>query len=137
MEISFFFFPFFFLRSILFQKLLKRIKSDIDSIKVTGKLRPCLQGGRVTLVLGLPQQEGYPGTHTFPLVFKTTRLQGGQGYPGASCLVNALLGTTRLPGTTLFWLPKAKHYHSTDTVSELCPRKYQFLSQFVICLLWK
>ena len=31
-------------------------------------LRSCLQGGRVTLVLGLPQQEGYPSTRTF-LVF--------------------------------------------------------------------
>ena len=42
--------------------------------------RPCLQGGRVTLALTyffLPQQEGY---HT--------------------CLVNAQLGITCLPGTT-------------------------------------
>ena len=33
-----------------------------------GNLRPCLQGGRVTLVLGLLQQEGYPSTCTFLLV---------------------------------------------------------------------
>ena len=42
------------------------------------KLRSCLQGGRVTLVLGLLQQQGYP-----------------------NCLVNALLRIIRLPGTTL------------------------------------
>ena len=28
-------------------------------------IRPCLQGGRVTLVLGLPLQEGYPSTSMF------------------------------------------------------------------------
>ena len=33
-----------------------------------GNLRPCLQGGRVTLMLGLLQQEGYPSTRTFLLV---------------------------------------------------------------------
>ena len=33
-------------------------------------LRSCLQGGRVTLVLGLPQQEGYPSTHTFLLFLR-------------------------------------------------------------------
>jgi len=32
-------------------------------------LRPCLQGGRVSLLLGLPQQEGYPSTPTFLLFF--------------------------------------------------------------------
>ena len=39
-------------------------------------LQNCLQGGRVTLVVGLLKQEGCP-----------------------TCLVNALLGITRLPGT--------------------------------------
>ena len=34
----------------------------------------------------------------------------------ASC---ALLGTTRLPGSTLFWLSKAKYDHNTDKISEL------------------
>ena len=33
------------------------------------RIRSCLQAGRVTLVLGLPWQEGYPGTHTFLLIF--------------------------------------------------------------------
>ena len=45
--------------------------------------------------------------------------------------VNALLGTTRLPGTTLFWLQKAKYDYNTDKISELRPRKHQVLSQFV------
>ena len=53
-------------------------------------LRPCLQAGRVTLVLGLPQR-----------------------------LVMALLGTTRLPRATLFWLSKAKYDHNTDKISKL------------------
>ena len=39
--------------------------------------RRVYKAGRVTLALGLPYQEGYP-----------------------SCLENALLGITRLPGTT-------------------------------------
>ena len=32
-------------------------------------IRTCLQAGRVTLVLGLPYQEGYPGTRIFLLIF--------------------------------------------------------------------
>ena len=31
-------------------------------------VKPCLQGGRVILVLGLPKQEGYPSTRIF-LIF--------------------------------------------------------------------
>ena len=31
------------------------------------QFRPCLEAGRVILVLGLPRQEGYPGTCTFLL----------------------------------------------------------------------
>ena len=38
-------------------------------------VRPCLQGGRVTLVLGLPKQEDYPSTRVF-LLF----LQGRWGF---------------------------------------------------------
>ena len=45
--------------------------------------------------------------------------------------VNGPLGTTRLPGTTLFWLQKAKYDYNTDKISELRPRKHQVLSQFV------
>ena len=41
-----------------------------------------------------------------------------------------LLGTTRLPGTTLFWLQKAKYDHNTDKISALQPRKHQVLLQF-------
>ena len=41
------------------------------------------------------------------------------------------LGTTRLPGTTLFWLQKAKYDYNTDKISELRPRKHKVLSQFV------
>ena len=64
-------------------------------------LRPCLQGGRVTLVLGLPS------TYTFRLFLHdiSTRKVGlpqhkgnlpeCQGYP--TCLENILLGITRLP----------------------------------------
>ena len=35
------------------------------NLDISVALRPRLQGGRVTLLLGLPQQEGYPSTHTF------------------------------------------------------------------------
>ena len=41
------------------------------------------------------------------------------------------MGTTRLPGTTLFWLQKAKYDHNTDKISKLRPIKHQVLSQFV------
>ena len=43
-------------------------------------VRPCLQGGRETLVLGLHLQEGYHSTPIF-LLFYDTCLQGRQGYP--------------------------------------------------------
>ena len=33
------------------------------------ELKPCLQGGRVTLVLGLLHQKGYRSNHTFLLFF--------------------------------------------------------------------
>ena len=33
------------------------------------RIRSCLQACRVTLALGLPWQEGYPGTRTFLLIF--------------------------------------------------------------------
>ena len=45
--------------------------------------------------------------------------------------VNAQLGTTRLPETTLFWLQKAKYDHNTDKISKLRPKKHQVLSQFL------
>ena len=46
-------------------------------------VRSCLQGGRVSLVLGLPKQEGDPSTRTFLLFFYATCLQGRSGYSGA------------------------------------------------------
>ena len=41
-------------------------------------LRPCLQGGRVTLVLGLHLQEGYYSTRTFRIFLRDvfTRQEG-------------------------------------------------------------
>ena len=60
-------------------------------------------------------------------------LRGGMilALGSSSFHVNGPLGTTRLPGTTLFWLQKAKYDHNTDKISELRPRKHQVLSQFV------
>ena len=45
------------------------------SVFMKSAVRPCLQGGRVTLVLGLPKQEDYPSTRVF-LLF----LQGRWGF---------------------------------------------------------
>ena len=36
-------------------------------LPIEDPLRSCLEGGRVSLVLELPQQEGYPSAHTFLL----------------------------------------------------------------------
>ena len=110
------------------------------SRKKDNKFRPCLPASMVTLALGSLQQEGYPGTRTFLLISndaftRQLELLQSQGNPGA--LVNDVLGTTCLLGTTLFWLPIVKYVHNTDKISEIRPRKHQVLSQFIIFLLWK
>ena len=109
------------------------------------RIRSCIQAGRVTLVLGLPWQEGYPGTRTFLLIFDDALFTRQLWSPW--CLVNALLGTTFLPGTTLFWLKKAQYDDNTDKTSDYDPENIKFFhnlsyflfgsklfSSFVICL---
>ena len=53
--------------------------------------RPCLQEGKATLVLGLPQH-----SHISSFLTRLLGLPQQEGYP-TYCLVNALLGITRAP----------------------------------------
>ena len=67
----------------LFQKW-RLILSKCSFPRTASGFRACLQGERVTQASGLPEQAGYPTTHTFPLFFFVvlTRQPGLPGYAG-------------------------------------------------------
>ena len=102
------------------------------------RIRSCLQAGRVTLVLGLPW-------HSHISSYCQRCIYQGARVTLVPC--NALLGTTCLPGTTLFWLQKAQYDDNTDKISDYDPENIKFFhnlsyfcfgsklfSSFVICL---
>ena len=68
-------------RTISNSLVLKHLKQEF--------IRPCLEAGRATLVLGFSYQEGYPGTCIF-LLSSTTRLQSSKGHPSARVTLAAL-----------------------------------------------